>query len=301
MQEPSIFKKIIVLISLLIICVLIGNLSLIGLAHLGGFDIEDSSQIFDAVSDPVLRPYIKAGIGINHLFTFAISSIAFALIIYKRGWLDYFQFKSIDSRLLFLFIILLVAAYPFIGLSSTLFEGIEFPEWMNQMEADSIDALMSMLEMNNGLDVLFNLIIIAAIPAIGEELLFRGIIQKQLVKYLSNPHVAIILASFIFSAIHLQINGLLPKFIIGLILGYAYYWTKSIWYPIIIHFINNGSQTIILFFTGDLEEISNLEPEEPDLQYLIIAAAISSILCFFIVRKIKEVLKENTITPAKWD
>jgi len=73
--------------------------------------------------------------------------------------------------------------------------------------------------MNSVADLLINLLIIAVLPAIGEELLFRGVIQRELVKVMDNPHIAILLASIIFSAVHMQIQGFLPKLIIGLILG----------------------------------------------------------------------------------
>jgi len=222
---------------------------------------------------------------LNHLIMFTGSALMFVFWLKGRDWKQYFSFRNVDPSLLMSFLLLLVCAYPIIGASALVFEDVE---WANQMDETSIEALMSMLEMDGIPDLIVNLIIVALLPAIGEELLFRGIIQKELIAKFSNPHVAIFLASAIFSGIHLQIQGFLPKLFIGLILGYAYYWTKSLWYPIILHFLNNGMQTLLLFFVGDKMEAMEEEAIEPEKLYLIIGVVISCFLCYLIVGNIQK-------------
>ena len=161
------------------------------------------------------------------------------------------------------------------------------------MDEGSIEALMKMLQMDSIGDLLVNLFIVALLPAVGEELLFRGIIQKQLVARIKNHHVAIIIASIIFSGVHLQIQGFLPKFFIGLILGYAYYWTKSIWYPMILHFINNGMQTLILYFVGDQMETMEEEAINPEISHLVIGVVFSCFLCFLIITMIRKYIERK--------
>lgn len=287
-KNKSILNKIIGFLIILTLCFFVGNVVLILFAMLGGLSLDEGIDIFGAIADPGMRPYIKTGIGFNHLIMFSGTSLMFAYWLKRKDWASYFDTYKLDFNLLFSFLLLLFFAYPLIGLSAAVFEDVD---WASQMDEGSIDALMKMLQMDNFGDLLVNLIIVAVLPAIGEELLFRGIIQKELVSRFANHHVAIILASVIFSGVHLQIQGFLPKFIIGIILGYAYYWTKSIWYPMILHFVNNGLQTLILFFVGDEMEALEEEAIKPEMFYLAMLVVFSCFLCFIIVRMIRRNLE----------
>jgi membrane protease YdiL (CAAX protease family) len=294
-KESSLGIKILVLVAIMIGCAIIGSALLLGLAFVGGMDLTASMDIFNAVTDTALRPYIKAGIGLNHLAMFSLSAVLFAYYIKRDEWKSYFQTFSVDFDLLFKFVIVLFLAYPLIGISALALEHIDLPQWMDSLDEDSIDSLMKMLQMDGIGDLIVNLIIIALIPAIGEELLFRGVIQNELVKKMKNPHVAIFLASAIFSGFHMQIQGFLPKLIIGLVLGYAYFWTKSIWYPMVIHFVNNGLQTVLLFFVGDQLEKTQEAAEQPNIIVLLIGVIISCFLCYRLVRHIKDQIDEKNI------
>ncbi len=294
-NEWSLGIKILILVAIMIGCALFGSALLLGLAFMGGMDLTASMDIFNAVTDTALRPYIKAGIGLNHLAMFSLSAVLFAYWIKREKWKSYFQTLPVDFDLLFKFVIVLFLAYPLIGVSALALEQIDLPQWMDSMDEESIDSLMKMLQMDGIGDLIVNLIIIALIPAIGEELLFRGVIQNELVKKIKNPHVAIFLASAIFSGFHMQIQGFLPKLIIGLVLGYAYYWTKSIWYPMVIHFVNNGLQTVLLFFVGDQLEMTKEAAEEPNILVLFIGVIISCFLCYRLAKHIKDQIDEKNI------
>lgn len=291
--EKSGWKKLLVFLVIVGLCLLFGNVILALLALAGGLSFKEGLDIFGAVSNPEMKPYIKTGIGLNHLIMFTGSALLYAYWLKGKDWKSYFQVKGLDLTLMFSFTLLLLCAYPLIGASAVVFEGVE---WANQMDESSIEALMKMLQMDNVFDLLVNLIIVALLPAIGEELLFRGIIQKELVGSMKNHHVAIVLASIIFSGIHLQIQGFLPKFFIGLILGYAYYWTKSIWYPMILHFINNAMQTMLLYFAGDEIEGMQEEAIQPEKWHLIIGVLFSCFLCYLIITNICKHIDEKRST-----
>ncbi len=288
-ERPG-WKKMLAFLLILGLCFIVGNVALILLAVAGGLPLEEGLDIFGAVADPAMRPYIKTGIGLNHLIIFTVSSVLFAYWLRGRNWKNYFFTRDLDISLLMSFVLLLICAYPLVGASAAVFENVE---WASQIDESSMDALMKMLQMDGPMDLLVNLIIVALLPAIGEELLFRGVIQKELVAKIENHHLAIITASVIFSGIHLQVQGFLPKFFIGLILGYAYYWTKSIWYPMILHFINNATQTLILFFIGDEMETMQEEAIEPEILHLIIGVVFSCFLCYFIIINIRKQIDEK--------
>lgn len=88
--------------------------------------------------------------------------------------------------------------------------------------------------------LLVNLFVMGLLPAVGEELCFRGTIQPFLQKWIKNPHWAIWITAFIFSAIHLQITGFIPRMLLGAYLGYLAYWSGSLWLPILAHFMHNS-------------------------------------------------------------
>ena len=138
-------------------------------------------------------------------------------------------------------------------------------ESMKQMEEDAKLLTEALLKMDNIRDLLFNLFLIAIIPAIGEEMFFRGVIQKKLKNILRNPHIAILITSFIFSAIHMQFFGFLPRFFLGIILGYLFYYSGSLWMPIIAHFINNALAVLLKYFpfskkiNTDISQLENTE------------------------------------------
>lgn len=131
--------------------------------------------------------------------------------------------------------------------------GIKLPEFLAEFEKlaqqkeqqiAQITALLTNIE--NLAQFFFTLIVIAVLPGVGEELVFRGIIQKKL-GYLINPHVAIWLSAFLFSALHLQYFGLVPRMLLGVLFGYLYYWSGNLWLPILAHFINNGFTLLMIY------------------------------------------------------
>jgi membrane protease YdiL (CAAX protease family) len=85
----------------------------------------------------------------------------------------------------------------------------------------------------------------ALLPSLFEEFLFRGTLQPFLTKWFVNKHIAIIVTAFIFSAIHLQFFGFFPRFLLGIYLGYLFLWGKSLWLPILAHFLHNAISLIL--------------------------------------------------------
>jgi len=91
------------------------------------------------------------------------------------------------------------------------------------------------------------LLVIAVVPAIAEELIFRGVVQRNLVQWTNSRHVGVWLAAAIFSTIHFQFFGFVPRFVLGLVLGYLYEWSGNILVPMAAHFTQNGFQVILLY------------------------------------------------------
>jgi membrane protease YdiL (CAAX protease family) len=116
----------------------------------------------------------------------------------------------------------------------------DFEAKMQQMESNANELTQKLLSGKQISDYIFNLLMIAVIPAIGEEFLFRGVIQRIFADWFKNLHAAIILTAILFSSFHLQFYGFVPRFILGLFFGYLYLWRKNIWIAVLAHFFNNA-------------------------------------------------------------
>jgi len=99
--------------------------------------------------------------------------------------------------------------------------------------------------------VLLNICMVAIIPALGEELVFRSILQKLFHQMTKNIHIAILISAILFSAMHFQFYGFIPRVLLGVFFGYLYYWSNSIWLPIFAHFINNTGAVLMNFLQSE--------------------------------------------------
>ncbi len=136
--------------------------------------------------------------------------------------------------------------------------GIE--EWMRKSEDDNAELTKYFLDMHSMKSMLFNVLMIALIPAIGEELLFRGILQRLFIEWTKNKHIGIWVTAALFSAIHLQFYGFVPRMLLGILFGYLVVWSGSLWLPILGHFMNNASAVVFTYLFQN--EISKIDPDK---------------------------------------
>lgn len=132
------------------------------------------------------------------------------------------------------------------------------------------------------------MIVGAIVPAIAEESLFRGFLQKSLEQKLK-PISAILISGVFFGLIHFNPIDMLPLMFIGFYLGYLAYASRSLWIPIIIHFANNFFAIIIIFSTDAMEFEQSTEALSTmnALIFCIIGLGITLMMCFLIHRQRK--------------
>jgi hypothetical protein len=153
-------------------------------------------------------------------------------------------------------------------------------DWMRRMDEQNQELVNLMAHDPRIGILLINIFVMAVLPAVGEELLFRGTIQTFLHKWTKSYHWAIWITAFIFSAIHFQISGFIPRLLIGAYLGYLFYWSGSLWLPIIAHFLHNSwsiiSDFIFLRRGYDIENMnfSNIHAWQYILGMAIVLAAV---------------------------
>ncbi len=132
-------------------------------------------------------------------------------------------------------------------------------DFFENLEGAYQEQVGSLLEMNSFGDFAGIFLIIAILPAVSEEMLFRGVIQPVMSKGLGNNHLGIIVTSFFFALLHQQFYSFLSIMTLGIVLGYLRFWSNSIWPSIIMHLINNGTLVIaIYFFDVPVDDISEV-------------------------------------------
>jgi membrane protease YdiL (CAAX protease family) len=156
-------------------------------------------------------------------------------------------------------------------------------DWMRNSENQANDITRAFLSSKGPDGLLGNLFIVAFLPAIGEELLFRGLLQQLIRKMTGSSHMGIWITAAVFSALHLQFFGFLPRLLLGALFGYLLEWTGSLWLPIIAHFINNATGVLVFFFTGE-----GLEPDQTELPVFsdstFLWALASGVVLWFLMR-----------------
>ena len=234
----------------------VGNfLSLLVLQLSYGIGLEElGAVVADPASHPHGRPAVNLFQGISHLCAFTLAPLAL-LATFGQRWGDYLNpVKNIPTTLLLLSALLIVLIMPanswFIDMNTHMqLPGFlaGFENWAKAKEEALKKLTEYLTRFHTPGEFLLGLLVFGLIPAVGEELVFRGVIQRQLLRWIRSPHVAIWVTALIFGAIHLQFYGMLPRTLLGALLGYLYWWSGNIWVPILGHFINNGFTVLMMY------------------------------------------------------
>ena len=134
------------------------------------------------------------------------------------------------------------------------------------------------LKIRNWYDVYVNIIVIALLPAICEELFFRGALQRVMIHLTKSPVLGIIIAAFLFSALHLQFAGFLPRMFLGIVLGVLYWYSGSLWTCMLAHFVFNGIQVIIVSYAP---KYINVNPSPALFAAIVSIIAVSGVLYYY--------------------
>ncbi|MBL7829268.1 MAG: CPBP family intramembrane metalloprotease [Saprospiraceae bacterium] len=251
----------------------------------------DSSLAINENSPEMDRWQIRLQLGLGHLFAFCGSGAFTVWAFYrsltgiKPDWPDYLKTRRAPGiTLIGLTVLLMAVSIPLVLYSLNINKLIPLPDFFKELEAQTESVLKGLLRMDHLGEFLGNLTIIALLPALGEELVFRGIIQRQLMRRISNPFLAILLASAIFSLAHFQLEGFIPRMLLGIILGWLYWETQNFWVPVIGHFFNNGIQVLGQYLYG--KQVSSIDLEK-DVQVPWEFAAISVFMIWVTVRLIR--------------
>ncbi|MBR5972330.1 MAG: CPBP family intramembrane metalloprotease [Paludibacteraceae bacterium] len=219
---------------------------------------------------------------------FVFSALAISYLISPKPF-EYLSIKKTNGYFFIMSVICIVVAIPFINFTTILNENLTLPEWMSaiekcikELEKQQSDIANSFLEKQSFSMYLFNLFVIALIPAVGEELLFRGLIQKALYHRTKNVHIAIWCTGILFSAIHLQFYGFFPRMFMGVLFGYFVAWSGSLWVSMACHFMNNALIITSKYLYPTAEETFIESFGSRDIILAIVSFILIITICYFI-------------------
>jgi membrane protease YdiL (CAAX protease family) len=168
---------------------------------------------------------------------------------------------------------------------------------MKLKEAQMAEMTKQLLVMKSIPVLLINLLMLAIIPAVGEEFIFRGCLQKIFGRWIGNYHIAIWITAIIFSGIHFQFYGFMPRMLLGALFGYLLVWSGSLWLPILAHFMNNGVAVVTAYvFQQQGKPLELMYESDPASQPVFIASiAVMAVLLWYFYNysfKLKEINTE---------
>lgn len=230
----------ITLIVILGIMMLGNQLILLAVSWFLNVEAGNKDAFMAMLESPENLPLVKAVTGINHIMMFVAGPVIYLRIFYAANYREILRLQHFNPILLWLFPMALFALYPIMGYLTFYMAQWDLPSYLDQMDEESMKIVSKIITMTGPVDFAVNLILVGVLPAVGEELLFRGIIQQELASHWKKNHAAIWTTAIIFAAFHFQVVGFIPKMMIGLILGYALHYSKSLWLPVFLHFVNNS-------------------------------------------------------------
>jgi len=299
-QEKNDYFKQLLLISILcLLGVLLLSLLGAGIAYFL-FDVELNNQFsYTNLSSDEMNA-LKMIQFFSAMGLFILPTFIHAKLLHNQPFVE-LGLKTTNIKNFIVVLLIMVSVAPFLSYTITINEALVLPEfmsgieaWMKQSEEQAMQLTTTFLTMNSVVEFIFVFIIVALLPAFGEELLFRGVLQKLLVRWIGKPHLAIWLTAIIFSALHMQFFGFLPRMLLGVLFGYLFFWSKSLWLPIFAHLLNNGSVVVVGYLYPETIKQSEIVTFTDDALTKISLAILSLVITIGLLFYLK---KQYTSTP----
>ena len=241
---PDSVRPMFAILASLLISTLFFLLSMELLFALTGIDFVRLQSILNDNTNKLFPIVLKSFLIIQSVSIFILPPVIIAKV-YKKRLFDFFTLnKTPDLFFIIASVALVIVSSPFVayltGINEKMLDAILGAANTLKSQDEATQALVENLIYNTSFLSFFqNVLIIAFLPAFCEELFFRAFLQKRVLQKFANIHASIFLTAFIFSFIHFQFYGFIPRFVLGVVFGYIFYWSGSLWTTILLHFTNN--------------------------------------------------------------
>jgi len=168
----------------------------------------------------------------------------------------------------------------------------DLKKWFMEKENENERLFSVLLDTKGSKNLAINLVVMALIPAISEEIFFRGFLLKTFHGITKNIHWAILLTSVIFASVHMQFFKIVPMILLSSILGYLVFWSRSLWPSIFIHAVNN-SMVVLASYYSENETLKILEDDFQFPTFIILVSAVALVGIFVYHQKSKTIKLNN--------
>jgi membrane protease YdiL (CAAX protease family) len=235
----------------LIVGGLVSFIPLLGKIHLSDLKHGSSVELMNNLLKPENATALRWSQCISTLFLFFLPPVFYAWTCHKKAFMHLGFTHYLDTNKVLIVLLIMLACLPVVGALQELTEMLPWSKAMlAQFKAaeDGYNKEVAVIaRMNNFSDYIISVMVIAFLPALFEETLFRGALQNLLSRWSKMPIMSIIITAIIFSAVHGSYLGFLSRFALGFVLGWIYYRTGNIWLNIIAHFFNNAFAITVLY------------------------------------------------------
>ena len=226
---------------------------------------------------------------VTSLFLFGLPAFTFPILTFKDHPLSDFGFRPATKNMYYLLApLVLLFAFPLEGWLGMLNQRLPLTPWMISTENKLDQQILDLLTIRHSYDLWVNLLVVAVLPGIFEEMCFRGALQRILINIFKSPWAGIVVTAFLFSAIHVQFAGFLPRMFLGILLGAAYWYSGSLWTTIIAHIFFNGIQVLASYW---FPKIATENPSVPVYSALISLVIVVGLLAYM--------RRQSTVTYAQ--
>lgn len=262
-------------------------------AMLTGVSLEDIANITKNSSPKVLNAARLQQL-LFSLPYFAGVALLYAYASYPKP-MKYLGFNKVQKASQVLIVaVLAIAAIPLIEQVLVWLKFIDLGESVKQMQDRTERTQEAMLTFKSPLMFIYTIFLFGVVPAVGEELFFRGLLMRFIHKRTGRIHFAVFLSATIFALFHGEPYSTFPILFMGMLLGYIYYFTGSIWLNILAHFLVNSVQVTLMYMSNNGMLSTNMNEMESLPWFVVVVALV--VFCAFLYL----LLKNKTPLPAGW-
>lgn len=237
------------------------------------------------------------------LISFIATTYFWNKIIEKRDFNFFFQAEHSNYMLFLLAILVTFISNPlnsvFISLNKQMtlpagFENLE--KILKEKEAFLEQLTKFLVDFQSPLEIIVAVLVMGILTGMGEELLFRGAVQRKFMDWFGNHHAAIWIAAAIFSFVHMQFYGFIPRMLLAALFGYLYYWSGNLWIPIIAHASNNTITVLAMHFTKDMKEAQAMveSNEMMPLPYVFVSLFLTGGILYYFYTQTKNLQSQKS-------
>ena len=293
LAHRSPLNQLLILVGIALFCFFtIGMVGTIALQAMTGLSVEALTDLKPAsMAQPGMLTFLRGMQLVQFIGLFLVPSLICARLFSPEPN-QFLGFRAPNLHAFWFWsILIMLISLPFIQFIGELNQRIVFPggmkEWFQSQEKTAENTVKALLSVDTPKDLLLNIFFIAVLAGVGEELLFRGLIQRLLIRRYG-IWVGILVAAALFSGMHLQFYGFFPRFLLGIVLGILYAYSGSLWVAMLAHFFYDAMLITAAYLNPDLLDNESVV----SFVQLILPALVSLLLSIWVIRQMIHRSKE---------